>query len=147
MAYSSDTHGAALVNDLLPHTEASFRTLPDRRYRGVGGASIGGVIAYRLALQHPDLFGSLGIFSSGVVSGDERNVDTWIAAIPSKQWPRVLIDYGDEDRLMAINAQRTAEILDKWDIPYTLTVGQGGHNFAYWSANMVPYLRWYAEDW
>ncbi|MFL7791468.1 MAG: alpha/beta hydrolase [Anaerolineae bacterium] len=147
LAYSSDTHGAALLNDLLPHTEASFRTLPDRRYRAVGGASLGGVIAYRLALQHPDLFGSLGIFSSGVVSGDEGNVDAWIAAMPSKLWPRILIDYGDADRPMGINAQRTAEILDKWGIPYTLTVGEGGHNAAYWSANLASYLRWYAEGW
>jgi enterochelin esterase-like enzyme len=113
----------------------------------VGGASLGGVIAYRLAFQHPDLFGSLGIFSSGVVSGDEGNVDAWIAAMPSKLWPRILIDYGDADRPMEVNALRTADILDKWGIPYTLTVGKGEHNFAYWSANLASYLRWYAEGW
>jgi enterochelin esterase-like enzyme len=145
--YNSDSHGEALLSDLLPHVEEQLRIRDDRRYRGVGGVSFGGMVSYRLAFQHPDLFGSLGIFSSGVVGGDEGNMDDWIAATPSDQYPRVLIDHGDEDVLMATNAQRTVEVLEKWSIPYTLTIGEGGHNHVYWSSRFESYLSWFAEGW
>jgi S-formylglutathione hydrolase FrmB len=100
-----------------------------------------------MAFQHPDLFSSVGVFGSGVLSGDEENVNAWIAAMSPEQQPRVLIDYGDRDIHMAVNAKRTAEILDEWGIPYTLNAGQGDHSYVYWCSNLEMYLRWYAEDW
>ena len=145
--YSSDAHGQALLDDLLPYVDETFRTLTDRRCRAVGGASMGGVIAYRMAFQHPELFGSLGIFGSGVVGGDEGNVNAWIAATPTEKRPRVLLDCGEGDTAMLTNAERTVGILDEWEIPYVLNSEPSGHNYAYWGGNLEMYYAWYAQDW
>jgi enterochelin esterase-like enzyme len=145
--YSTDAHGQALIDDLVPWVDDTFRTLAERRYRAVGGASMGGVIAYRMAFQHPDLFGSVGIFGSGVVGGDERNVDDWIAATSTGLRPRVLLDCGEGDTAMLINAEKTVTILDEWGIPYTFNSEPGAHSMAYWSSNLALYYEWYAEEW
>ena len=120
-----------MIDDLVPWVDETFRTLAERRYRAVGGASMGGVIAYRMAFQHPELFGSVGIFGSGVVGGDEGNVDDWSAATPAELRPRVLLDCGEGDTAMLTNAERAAGILDEWGIPYTFNSEPGGHNAAY----------------
>jgi enterochelin esterase-like enzyme len=145
--YPSDSHGDALMNDLFPHIEENYRTLNDRTHRAVGGASMGGAIAYRMAFRRPDLFSSVGIFGSGVVSGDEGNLNDWIAAMSPEQWPRVLLDCGDGDTPMLKNTREMARVLDEWEIPYTLNVEPGGHSYAYWGGHLEMYYKWYAEDW
>jgi enterochelin esterase-like enzyme len=49
----------ALIADLLPAFDARFPVLADRRRRLIGGVSMGGAGALRLALAHPQLFGRL----------------------------------------------------------------------------------------
>jgi len=45
-----------VVADLLPDVEKNYRTIPDRRARGIGGLSMGGFGALSLAMRHADLF-------------------------------------------------------------------------------------------
>ena len=142
---SDDQQGAALIDDLVPYVDDHFRTQTDRRHRAVGGFSLGGLIAYRMAFQHPDLFGSVGLFG-GVVRSEEEAINAWIEATPREQWPRVLMDYGDQDPLVK-KAKIMTDVLDRWGIPYTLNVGSAGHDLLYWSGHLEMYLRWYAEDW
>lgn len=145
--YPSDSHGHALMHDLFPYIQENYRTLNDRNHRAVGGASMGGVISYRLAFQHPILFNSVGAFGSGVVHGEEETLAAWIAALPAEQRPRTLIDCGDEDTYMLGRARQMAEILEGQEMPYVLNVGSGAHDYTYWVGNLEMYLRWYAEDW
>ena len=142
---SDDQHGMALVNDLVPYVDAHFRTQADRRHRAVGGCSLGGLIAYRMAFQHPDLFGSVGLFG-GVIRPEEEALNAWIAATPPDQWPRVLMDYGDQDSLVK-KTRIVTDILDEWGIPYSMNVGSAGHDLMYWSSHLDMYLRWYAMEW
>jgi enterochelin esterase-like enzyme len=144
--HSDDQHGLALIQDLIPHVDENLRTLADRRHRAVGGFSRGGFVAYRMAFQFPDLFGAVGVFGSGISYGDEERFSAWIAAMPADQWPRVLIDYGDQDP-MARRAKIMTDILDEWGMPYTLSVGHAGHDRDYWAGNVESYLRWYAAGW
>lgn len=144
--YSSDSHGLALVNDLVPYVDGHLRTQAGRRYRAVGGYSLGGVIASRMAFQFPDLFGSVGVFGAGVDRSAEGSFDAWIAATPPEKRPRVLIDCGDNDPEV-VRAKYMAEILRKWEISYTLNVEPGEHSLAYWGSHLEMYLRWYAEIW
>lgn len=45
-----------IVKDLLAHVDATYRTRPERRSRGIAGLSMGGFGALSLAMRHPDLF-------------------------------------------------------------------------------------------
>lgn len=44
-----------LADEVIPHLDANFRTIPDREARGVVGRSSGGFGALRLAMDRPDV--------------------------------------------------------------------------------------------
>lgn len=48
-----------VVEELVPYVDANFRTLPRRESRGIAGDRLGGYCAIRLAMRHPEIFGSL----------------------------------------------------------------------------------------
>ncbi|MFM2267833.1 MAG: hypothetical protein RL757_1274 [Bacteroidota bacterium] len=52
-----------LANTLKPYIDARFRTLPDRLHTGIGGSSLGGLIAIYAGLMFPKVYGRLMIFS------------------------------------------------------------------------------------
>ncbi len=54
-----------IVEECVPHIDATFRTIADRKHRAVCGLSMGGGHTRRLAFLHPDTFANFGIFSSG----------------------------------------------------------------------------------
>jgi len=58
-----ETH---LIEELLPHIDARYRSLAAREHRAVVGKSSGGFGALRLAMRHPEVFGALGSHSGDV---------------------------------------------------------------------------------
>src|SRR4051795_4133708 len=50
-----------IAHDLVAYVDAHYRTLPDRRSRGLVGHSMGGYGATRIGMKHADIFGSLYI--------------------------------------------------------------------------------------
>jgi enterochelin esterase-like enzyme len=52
-----------VAHDVVAYMDAHYRTLPDRRSRGLVGHSMGGYGATRIGLKHADVFGSLYIMS------------------------------------------------------------------------------------
>jgi S-formylglutathione hydrolase FrmB len=48
-----------LVRELVPHIDANYRTIPHRESRGLLGDTVGGYGALRIAMLHPELFGSV----------------------------------------------------------------------------------------
>ena len=53
-----------LVQTLKPYIDAHYRTRPDRANTGIGGSSLGGIISIYAALEYPDVFGRVLIFSA-----------------------------------------------------------------------------------
>ncbi len=51
--------------ELLRHIDASFRTLPGRRYHATSGLSMGGFTSLYLSARYPDLIGSASAFNPG----------------------------------------------------------------------------------
>jgi S-formylglutathione hydrolase FrmB len=50
-------------HDLVEYIDAHYRTIPERRSRGLVGHSMGGYGASRIGMKHPEVFGSLYIMS------------------------------------------------------------------------------------
>jgi len=50
-------------HDVVAYIDAHYRTIPDRRSRGLVGHSMGGYGATRIGMKHSDVFGSLYIMS------------------------------------------------------------------------------------
>ena len=55
-----------VIKECLPFVDANFRTLADRRHRGIMGGSMGGHGACYLGFRHKDLFGVIGNIYGGV---------------------------------------------------------------------------------
>ena len=54
-----------VITELIPHIDATFRTLAKRESRLIEGFSMGGYGAARLGLKYPTLFGSISILAGG----------------------------------------------------------------------------------
>jgi len=52
-----------IVHDLVAYIDAHYRTLPDRRSRGLFGHSMGGYGTARIGMKYPEVFGALYIMS------------------------------------------------------------------------------------
>lgn len=53
-----------VVNDLVKYIDTTYRTIPDRDHRGIGGFSMGGVGSMNLLLGNPDVFVSVTSLSA-----------------------------------------------------------------------------------
>jgi len=56
-----------ISHDLVAYVDAHYRTIPDRRARGLAGHSMGGYGTARIGMKHPEVFGSLYIMSPGLL--------------------------------------------------------------------------------
>lgn len=54
-----------LANDCIPFIDAKYRTRTDKHRRAIAGLSLGSAQAFLSAMKHPDVFGSVGVFSGG----------------------------------------------------------------------------------
>ena len=52
-----------IVETLKPYIDSNFRTLPDRQHTGIMGSSLGGLISHYAMVEHPEVFGKVGVFS------------------------------------------------------------------------------------
>lgn len=59
------------VREFIPFIDATYRTRPERAFRGVSGLSMGGFGSLMYALRHPDLFAACAAFSAGIWTDDE----------------------------------------------------------------------------
>jgi len=144
---SGDPLAETIYNELMPAVESQYPVMGDRRYRAVAGGSLGGIAAYRLAFQHPDSFASAGIFGMGAVSGEEKQIRSWLMAMDDENRVRVFMDCGDEDVLSLDRAEVMKRLLDEAGVENQLHVGSGGHNYVYWLSNFEVYLKWLSQDW
>lgn len=64
--FQAEAVESAFMKDLIPHIDASYRTLTEREGRFVGGYSMGGYGAIRYAMAYPHLFAGALVFSPAV---------------------------------------------------------------------------------
>jgi endo-1,4-beta-xylanase len=64
---------SVIVKDLIPHIDATYRTVARREGRLVEGYSMGGYGAAHLAFKYPDLFGSVVVDAGALVGEAARN--------------------------------------------------------------------------
>ncbi len=145
---SFDHFGEAVVQELLPWIDKTYRTLADREHRAVGGLSRGASWAIHLGLTHPELFGAVGGHSPPVFVEDAAQVRGWLDSIPAKLMPRIWLDIGQRDQRVILDSATWFEgLLDERNIPHDWSLFNGDHSEKYWSAHVKMYLRWYAAGW
>jgi enterochelin esterase-like enzyme len=138
--------GQRLVEELIPYIDSTYRTLPDRKHRAIGGMSRGAGWALRLGLTRWDLFGTIGLHSLAVFQEDASEIRGWLANIPPSSLPRVFMDLGDNDPELPRASQVEAQFND-FGLIHEWHLYSGAHTEEYLSAHVGEYLRWYADGW
>jgi hypothetical protein len=90
------SYGVFIAEVVVPVVDRAYRTTPERRCRGIGGASLGGVSALQIGLTHHQQFGMVLAFSPVLR-------DSPIAGFLAALWrsrgalgASVLIDFDDD---------------------------------------------------
>jgi S-formylglutathione hydrolase FrmB/lysophospholipase L1-like esterase len=84
-----------IIKELIPHIDATYRTVASRGGRAIQGMSMGGFGAMKLALKYPELFSSVVAFAGGYRSAEQIQADE----ISRQILKRVFAD--DPQRFMA----------------------------------------------
>lgn len=56
----TDRYERYLIGEVIPFIDAHYRTIPDRRFRGIDGACAGAAQAIMISARRPDVFGYCG---------------------------------------------------------------------------------------
>ena len=92
-----------IVEELIPHIDASHRTIAKGEARGVAGLSMGGVVALWLTANHPDLFSLAGSWGGDLWHMEEEAlpaVDRNHAQLETNGYAALLVN-GNQDLLDA----------------------------------------------
>jgi enterochelin esterase-like enzyme len=140
--------GQAMIEELIPYIDETYRTNKEREARAVGGLSRGAAWALHLGLGYWEMFGAFGGHSLPIFWSDSRMVRGWIDAIPKDSFPRVFVDLADQD-LKAI--RRSTEwfinLLEEKELPHKFFIFPGIHTEEYWGGHVEEYIRFYTQDW
>lgn len=142
----ADLYGRLLIEELKPFIDRTYRTLPDPRHTGLGGASLGGLVSLYLGLEHPDVFGNLLVVSPSVQWDDHVILKT-VSALSAKTAQRIWVDMGSREGDIALEAVRRLRetLLAKgWkpgpDFHYWEQEG-AAHDEIAWASRVEPMLR------
>jgi len=62
----ADRYGKFLMEEVTPFIQREYRVSSDPRVTGIGGSSLGGLLALYLGLKHPQVFGKIAALSPSV---------------------------------------------------------------------------------
>jgi putative tributyrin esterase len=148
--------------------DRTFPVIPSRDARCIGGLSMGGYGALRLALGFPDLYCSAvshsGAFGRGleprpadeiypegprIFGPDPRGTNHDLLklardAMARNELPAIRIDCGTEDHLLADN-RRLHQGLTELGIPHEYEEFPGAHNWDYWDVHVQEALAFQSK--
>jgi len=138
--------GDRLITALIPYIDGTYRTIPKRDQRAIGGMSRGAGWALELGLTRWDLFSIIGLHSLAVFQGDGSRIGRWLGNIPPSSRPTIFMDIGDNDPEFAM-ARMVEDIFSKFGLSHEWHLYGGAHTEEYWQAHVEEYIGWYASQW
>jgi enterochelin esterase-like enzyme len=137
-----------LVNELMPHIDATFRSVQTREARAIGGISRGGVWALEIAFRHPDAFGIVGAHSPALSANRAPSVFDPFTLMREEGVGRlrIYLSAGDADWAR----QETAalhEAMNQIGIANQLAIHEGAHRDQLWARHLDEYLAFYTAGW
>ena len=132
--------------DIMTWVDNNYRTRAAKRYRAIGGLSMGGYHSLYISANQPDDFAYVGLFSPAISRMDQGKCPIYddleaklIAQF--KQRPKVYwLGIGEKDFLYKDNAE-FRKLLDKNRLRYTYHESGAGHEWANWRDYLVIFTQ------
>jgi len=151
-----------VVNDVVGQVDRDFRTIAAPSARAIGGLSMGGEGALRIAMDHPDVFGVAGAHSPSLRTAFDQyapelqamfgDAQTWRSETPLWQVIdrdtayelTMSIDVGEDDPWRP-NVELLHQRMVSRGISHRFEVLPGEHDAEYWVGNVDHYLTFYSS--
>jgi enterochelin esterase family protein len=127
----------SLVKDVIPFIEKNYRVLTTKDMRAIAGLSMGGGHTITATINNPDIFGSIGVFSSGIFQPVE-DLDAKMLALKDSGIKLYWVACGEDDFVMDSN-KRLLEALDRCGMEYEYYENSGGHTWKNWRIYLSMY--------
>jgi enterochelin esterase-like enzyme len=137
-AENFDKFQQALLSEVLPQVERSYRVDPDRNARAIAGLSMGGAEALLTGLNHLDKFSWVGAFSAGGLGDGFANEFPQLTPAANDQLRTLWIACGTEDRLITANRSFVTWLKGK-GIHLTQIETPGRHTWMVWRRNLIEF--------
>jgi|GEM_PF-299163 len=153
-----------LWKELVPYMDSRFDTVTSAEGRYIGGFSMGGAIALRIAFHHPELFSRVGGYTAAVPSDDfsGKQLEKWlypnmdpeavsdVARFAEEKGLvnlKVYLEAGNENDPFLNPLQSLHEALLERGVQSEFIIYNGGHSLDNARKCAKDYLRFYvAED-
>ena len=128
----------ALLTEVIPQVEKSYRVVTDRGSRAIAGLSMGGTESLYTGLNTLDRFAWVGAFSSGGLR-DEFDADfPGLDAKANDKLRLLWIACGTEDRLIDVNRKVRAWLTSK-GVKHEAVETPGAHTWMVWRRNLAEF--------
>ncbi len=141
-----------VVNTVKPYIEENYNVYTDREHTHICGSSSGGIESFYIAMEHPDLFASVGALSPAFILYSDK---TWVDYLSKKDFsknaPFVYLYCGNSsadglEQMLYSGTVTMPDNLKKIGYPEDKVVmklyDEGVHNEMYWRAVFPDYLKY-----
>jgi enterochelin esterase-like enzyme len=136
--WANSNYTSFLSDEFLPHVDDRYRTLRDRKSRGVMGASLGGLISVYTALSRPELF-SLVAGQSSALQIEQDKLAAMVTSIRRAGFT-FYFDVGKYEPGFIPAHEQFVRLLKKRRWPTLYQELPGGHNWTSWRAHLRDLL-------
>lgn len=150
--FAPDLFTRELLNDIIPYTAANFNTIEDKDHRALAGLSWGGLQVLDAGLYHYDMFGYLGVLSSGWFTSDTQKyatMKTYLNQNGTKIQQSIHYVYysdGGQGDIAYPNGLATIKLLRDNGIKVNYFQNSGGHSYTSWSQDLQRILPVLFQD-
>lgn len=147
-----------ISKELIPYIDSHYFTITSQDGRFIGGFSMGGMMALRIAFHHTDLFTKVGGYSPGVLSNDysDKQLEKWlfpndnvdeiddlVAFAKEKGFTNlnIYLDAGNSNDPFTVGLQSLYEALQLRNIKSKFMIYDGGHSLQ--TDLIKDYLKFY----
>lgn len=126
--------------DIINFVDKNYRTINKKEGRAIAGLSMGGFHTANIALNYPNTFNYVGLFSAaigvspGIPSNSEmyKDADSKIAKMKANGLKLFWIGIGSDDKLIYPGLQKFRRTLDTIGLKYEYLETAGGHSWNNW---------------
>lgn len=132
---------------VIPFVEKNYRARTDSKDRALAGLSMGGLQTLHIGMHNPELFSSLGVFSSGWFANNTTLSDPQYAAMKQnmssiKNNIKLLwISMGGEKDIAYNNCKVMLGKFDEMGVKYKYSEYPGGHTWPVWRHDLYMFAQ------
>lgn len=138
-----------MVNELKPMIDDEFRTLPDRLNTGIGGSSMGGLMAMYGVAKYNHFFSKAACLSSAI-SFCFKEISSAVELCEIDKETKVYLDWGSNEsrnkQALTYATSRNLEIAHLFDVKgasvYPKIVINGAHNEQTWESLVPVFMKY-----